>query len=425
MDFFWKHAPKIAFSAVAASCATGLVAQDLYLKANAPPDLTLEIRRIFDDLKRRPSPNYPYGEPATAALNYEAAGGRLEVATITFDPIAQHAAHPVPARPVVTGKALLDPEIIEERAVLGNVNVVSVNAEPGRNVLRFEMPALKFMKLVRVEIFRDDAQTTVPNVRPYATVVYSDDPDSPAGDSISVGTEPAPAQTFFDTVVEARKSYTYRLRAVARMIVQPEKQSAFTDAHGNAAIRIVRAPEAVQRASEKSPVFMSDMSDAKNILSASNCDVRFSGLIGDISPEGVPPERRRTDYKAAFSVRVWLRQEWKDVSLQVAPGERLKGTVLLRNPETNRLDAIDFDTGLELTEVKRDQIRRSIKVEEPRLNSAGDPKLDKSGRVIMESREKDSEPIPNETAVLRDLPSDKVIEIPKAIGAARSNARSR
>ena len=426
MEFFWKHAPKMAFAAVAVGCATGLVAQDMNLKAAAPPDLTAEIEKIRAALRRHPSADYSYGERAIAALDFNAAGDRLELAPVTFDLIAQYVAYPIPARPTVSGKAQLDLEIVEERAALGVVSAITLTAEPGRNVLKFELPPLKFMKLLRIEIFRDDEQAAVPSTTPYAAMKFADDPEAPAGESVSVNATPPNAQTFQDTTVEPRKTYAYRLRAVCRMVVQPEKQTLFTDANGNAAFRVIHAPQNAQRANATALEFAGELSESRRLLSASNCDVRFSGLIGDISPEGVPQERRRTDYKAAFNIRIWMRREWKEASLQAAPGERLKGTVLLRNPETKRMEAVDFDSGLELVEVKWGQIRRSIMVEEPQLNAAGHPRLDKTGRPIMDWREKDSEPIPNETAVLRDLPTGKIIEIPKAGGVTpKSNARSR
>jgi hypothetical protein len=407
-----RLAPKFAFAVFAVGCSSGLLIQEMEIRANLPPDLSREIAILKEAWRRAPSEHYAFSKEALASLNFQPADGNF---LKTMNAITQFTAYPHPSRPLVSGRPAPEPEVVEEQAVLGVAEIRSVTSEPGRNVIQFELPEHKSMKLLRIEIFRGSGLDAA-SLTPIGSIKLEDESAGPAGEAVSIN-PPRVIQNYFDTAVEPRKPYTYRLRAIGRMTTPPDKKIPFIESSGQAAFRVVRVPANAQRCGSDSLEFAGAQSAAKSVTSTSNCDVRFSGLIGDISPEGIPQERRRTDYKATFSVRVWMRNEWRSATLQTSPGEGLKGTVLIRNMESNRLEAAEFDTGLEFCEVTWGRVRHTVKVKEPVLDASGDPKLDSVGRPLLETSEKENESSLTEIALVRDLVSGKLMELSKAMNS--------
>lgn len=421
MAFIRGYAPKFAFAAVAASCLSGLLIQELEIRANQPPDLSREIPILNKAWKCEPSDYYAFSRKALASLNFQAAGGNVDLALKSMDAVARFTAYPHPSRPIVSGKPPLEPEIVEEQAVLGVAEIKSLIAEPGRNVIQFEMPEHRYIKLLRIDILRGEG-SEASSLAQIGSVKVNDENTAPAGEAVSIN-PPRVIQSYFDTAVDPRKQYIYRLRAIGQMTCQPGGKIPCTDTNGQLAFRVISAPANALPCGNDSLEYAGATSAAKIVTSASNCDVRFSGLIGDISPEGIPEERRRIDYKATFSIRVWIRNEWKSATLQASPGERLKGNVLIRNSESNRLEAAEFDTGLEFCEVTWGRFRHTVKVKDPVLDARGDPKLDSVGRPVLETLEKENEEILSEIAIVSDLASGKRIELTKA--SSPTSGRSR
>jgi len=104
---------------------------------------------------------------------------------------------------------------------------------------------------------------------------------------------------------------------------------------------------------------------------------------------------------------------WKDITIQAAPDEILKGSIRYVNAD-KEAKSFDFNANYKLVEVKWGELVREIEENVPELDTDGNPIMDpKTRKPKMIRRMKKGDAIPNEIAVLEDQSSKKMEDFPK------------
>ena len=83
--------------------------------------------------------------------------------------------------------------------------------------------------------------------------------------------------------------------------------------------------------------------------------------------------------QAALPGKVYADQSG-NITIQAAPGERLKGALLYKDATTKESKNVDFDAGYTLAEIKWGETVREQEVEEPELDNDGNPVQDPKTR---------------------------------------------
>jgi hypothetical protein len=338
-------------------------------------------------------------------------------------------AYPQPERPA--GEQKLPVPVEEFKAEAAPITDLRIMAEQGRNIIAFKKPeGYKFMQLVRVEIYRGKQPDKLERVE---AVLFGPE-DGPAPEAIKpveAPKAPAPAETgrrrggattgrnqpapppnplagmtvFIDSNLEQKVKYFYKVVPVARMLKTPDVEEIVKNAVGDPEkIIIYRAPQGVEKIAPGNPesktaIFKGPSSEIREVTTPSNFQVRLAGIIGTFSPPGTPEPKMSRDYQGNFEVKVWVpeAQEFKEITMQAAPGQPLKGQLSYKNAATKETKVVDFDSGYVLQEIKWGSRGGVEKVIGP------DGKETEVTRPI----------IPNEVAVLLETKTKKLEEFPK------------
>jgi hypothetical protein len=440
-------------------------------------DLDSNVEKIKKAVNSRTvSDKYPYGHEALNGLKYQDDTAAVyERATKRFEAeIPANVAYQVPSRPTVDSgtKPSTEAELTNyQDAELRELADIKASGDHGRVFVTFKVPAkMKYMEAQRVEIFRGESEAKIDTKTPYATIEFmpeesgaaaaakeeaaapedkkDDSGDASAGArrrreraggdekeapkspreakkapaAAEIPAEYADVKVFADTHVVQKQQYFYKMRLIGKMTVMPDQKTTEKDANGLLSkITVVRAPKGAQtvapaRNGAQIALFSTPMSSVVSAAPPSNFEIRLAGTSGKIDPPGTPEFKRGKDYKGTFAVRVWVTeaQAWKEISIQTAPDERVKGTVRYRDSDTKEGKDVDFDANYRLVEIKWGETVREQEVEEPELDKEGNPIQDpKTRKPKMVKRIKKGDPIPNEVAVLEDLTSHKMEEFPK------------
>lgn len=466
MSVIKNHGPKILLAAVVAGCGVfawleasgGAGPRDGELNANID-----KIKRVVGS--KNVSDKYPYGHDAINSLKYQDdTTSVFERASKRFEAeIPSNVAYQVPSRPNVDSgtKPSTEAEMTNfKEAELRDLADIKASGDHGRVFVTFKVPTkMKYMEAQRVEIFRGESEAKIDTKTPYATLEFmpeetaapakeeaaaeekkteesgdasagarrrreraggEESPKSPreakkaAAAPAEIPVEYADVKVFADTHVIQKQAYFYKLRLVGKMTVMPEQKIAEKDANGLLTrITVVRAPKGAQtvapaRNGAQIALFSTPMSSAVSASPPTNFEIRLAGTSGKIDPPGTPEYKRGKDYKGTFAVRVWVTeaQAWKEITIQTAPDERVKGAVTFKDADTKETKAVDFDANYRLVEIKWGELVREMEVEEAEQDPA-------TGKIKKVKRIKKGDPIPNEVAVLEDLTSHKLEEFPK------------
>jgi len=427
---------------------------------------------------RNVSDKYPFGHEALASLKYQDdTAAAFDRATKRFEAeIPSNVAYQTPARPTVDNstKPSTEAELTNYKdAELRDLAEIKASGDHGRIFVTFKVPTkMKYMEAQRVEIFRGESENKIDTKTPYATLEFmpeesataaapskeeaaapeekkpEDDTSAgarrrreraggdekeapkspregkkaPAAAPAEIPAEYADVKVFADTHVVQKTSYYYKLRMIGKMTVMPDQKITEKDANGLLSkITVVRAPKGAQtvapaRNGAQVALFSTPMSDVISAAPPSNFEIRLAGTSGKIDPPGTPEYKRGKEYKGTFAVRVWVTeaQAWKEISIQTAPDERVKGTVHYKDSDSKESKDVDFDANYRLVEIKWGETVREQEVDEPELDKDGNPIQDpKTRKPKMVHRVKKGDPIPNEVAVLEDLTTHKMEEFPK------------
>jgi hypothetical protein len=232
--------------------------------------------------------------------------------------------------------------------------------------------------------------------------------------------EYADLKVFSDTRVEPKKTYFYQARLVARLSVPEGKRYEKKDAAGRLLnIIVVHAPKNAQTipgASSNVVLYPAALSGVVSARTPDNFQIRLAGYSGKIDPLGTPEYKKTKDYKGRFAIRVWVTeaQAWKEQTLDIAPDERLKGTLTYKSAGSDETKTYDFDSGYKLVEIKMVATVKEIEVEETEIGPDGNPVMDeKTKQPKKRTVIKKSDPITNEVAVLENIQDQKLEEFPK------------
>lgn len=376
------------------------------------------------------SSNYEYNEVnANKRLNFTEVfiGNQQRSAQPVRADIPGWVAYPQPERPL--GEQKLPVPVEEFFAEMAGIVDFKVMGEQGRNIIAFKRPdakAFKFMELVRVEVYRGKSADKMEKID---TVSYAPEegaapaPEAPkeapkAAPEVGRrprGGQPATARNappmqanplagysvVIDTNIEQKVKYFYKAVPIARMTKLPDVQDIKKNALGDPEkILIYRgpkdaAPTPPTSVDAKVALFKGAFTDTKDVVTPSNFQIRLAGLIGNFSPPGTAEGRMSKDYKGNFEVKVWVPEaaSFKEITLQAAPGEMLKGQLSYKTADGKDTKVVDFDAGYQLVEIKWGT---------------------KGGEETAADGSKRTSPIiPNEVAVLLDLKTKKTEEFPK------------
>jgi len=431
MNVLKNNVEKIVFAAVVIGCVLFAMAQlrendDVMKKAD-------EDREKIEKAKKAKvvSPNYEFSEAKrNANLNFPEifTGNQQRSAQPVRGDIPGWVAYPQPERPL--GEQKLPVPVEEFFAEMAGISEFKVMAEQGRNIVAFKKPeakSFKFMELVRVEIYRGKSADKMEKIE---TVSYAPEegaapaPEAPKEApkaAPEVGRRPrtgAPAAggrnappvpvnplagftVVIDTNIEQKVKYFYKAVPIARMTRLPDVQEIKKNPLGDPEkILIYRgpkdaAPTPPTSVDAKVALFKGAATDTKDVLTPSNFQIRLAGTTGTLSPPGTQENRMSRDYKGNFEVKVWVPEAsaFKEITMQAAPGENLKGQLSYKTADGKDTKVVDFDSGYQLVEIKWGT---------------------KGGEETMPDGSKRTSPvIPNEEAVLMDLKSKKTEIFPK------------
>jgi len=475
MSALKNHGPKILLALSAAGCAVFAWMEGAGSQTTPPEfaGVDTEISKIESALKPGPiSEKYPFGRSAIDSLKFqedstlilERAGKRVETEIPAF------VAYPQPSRPRVDSKdkpaeeGELTQQVFAEMRDLGDLKA---SGDHGRVFVTFKVPQkMKYLEPVRIDVFRGESDAKIDMKEPYATIelapedpgateekpATADKAEDAATPELSAaarrrkeragGDEPAPKaprreepkkaaeeipaefadiKVFADTRVEQKMTYFYKLRMIARMTVVPGIKVVEKDNNGILTkITVVNQPKNATsvkpaRPDSKAVLFATPISAAVSATPPSNFEIRLAGTSGKLDPPGTPDFKRSKDYKGTFAVRVWVTdaQVWKDITIQAAPDEILKGSIRYVNAD-KEAKSFDFNANYKLVEVKWGELVREIEENVPELDTDGNPIMDpKTRKPKMIRRMKKGDAIPNEIAVLEDQSSKKMEDFPK------------
>lgn len=484
MNVLKNHGEKIVLAVVVVVCA--LFAYMEWNAAEAEPKELQELESYKEKIKvaitqGKPSDKYPFGPQAAAKVGQakEAYDANLERATKKPEAdIPAYVAYPVVSRPFVDpkGRPLTDDELTHhEYAELMPLGEVKAEGDHGRVFVTFQLPRkMKYMDVVRVEVFRGMAADKIDTSQAYGTVALGPEdlpPDTaapakeagkeataaaekPTDDSeMSTGakrraaraaageteaptrgrtrekepkkTEEIPAEyadvkVFSDTHVEPKKTYYYQARLIGRMGVADGKRFETKNAAGAVTrVTIIHAPKSAKTVASSKPnvvLYTTDLSGVANATPPASFQIRLAGTSGRIDPPGTAEFKRTKEYKGTFAVRVWVTeaQAWKEKTIEAAPDDPLKGTITYKAADGGDNKTVEFDSGYKLVEIKWGETVRETEVEEQEMDKDGNPIVDKkTGRPKTVKVVKKSEPIPNEVAVLDNVAEKKLEDFPK------------
>lgn len=472
------HGEKVVLALVVVVCA--VFAYFEYVACEAEPAELADLKGYREKIGRalstgQPSEKYAYGPAELEKLKYkETQDANLERATKKPEAdIPSYVAYPLPARPYVdpNTRPLRDDELTKhDYAELLPLSDVKAEGDHGRVFVTFKPPKrLKYMDVVRVEVFRGPAADKIELAKPYGIVEFGpEEPpegEKPGAAGAATAAEPAGAETapdasgssrrrasrgtleaetprgrereakkteeippeyadvkvFSDTHVEAKQTYHYQARMIARMTVPEGKRQEVKNAAG-AVTKIIVAhmpnknATPVSAAKPGAILFATPLTEVVSATTPASFQVRLAGTSGKIDPPGTPDYKRTKDYKASFSVNVWVTeaQAWHMKTIEVAPDEKLKGTITYKAPDAEEAKTYDFDAGYRLVELKWGETTREIEVEEQELDKDGNPMVDpKTHRPKKVKVKKQTEPIPTEVAVLENVVEKRFEEFPK------------
>ncbi|MCY3022720.1 MAG: hypothetical protein NTW87_27390 [Planctomycetota bacterium] len=419
---------------------------------------------------------YPYSASGAANLKYaEAQKANIERATKELGPaLATNIVYPRPGRPLVDESTKpTDPNALTQNdyAEVLPLSDVKADADHGRVFIAFRLPQkMKYMDPVRVEVFRGPSADKIDTAKPYNTVEFgpeelaSAEPAAAAaggatadtaaaeGSALSVGEkrrseragtaeketpraatgrkekEEVPAdyadvKVFSDTRVEPKQTYFYQVRLVTRMNVLAGKrieQKDPQDAAKMLKVLIVQPPKNAKSVlpsvpGSKALLYTTGLTEAVSATPPANFEVRLSGTSGTIDPRGTPEFKKSKDYKGTFALRVWVTeaQDWMPKTIEVSPGERLKGAIMYKDADTKQNKTYQFDAGYELKEIRIGEILQEKEVEENILDEKTGEPIVVEGRVQKRKVIKKGSPIDNEEAVLVNLADKKEEVFPK------------
>jgi hypothetical protein len=460
MSAIQSHGEKIAFAGVLLICGA-FVAYELL--GQGEPEGIAEVKKnqetITLKLKAQDvSPNYEYStSKAEQKLKVkDAALKNLDRVKADLPKSGQHVFYPVPTRPVAdkATEPMRDTDLVTNQvAVLGPLTDLQARGDHGRVFISYKLPQdLKYMDVVRVEIFRGEAEDKIDLKTPYHVAEFASEvavADIPAdttevrrtapvaGPELSTGerkrrelenkganaddVKPAEPKAdekeekleipeeykalrlYQDTHVKAKTKYFYKLRVVGRMQMEPGSARDEKDPNtGNLKKRtIYHAPEGVTQVQPKEgsskQLFATKLSETITAMPPSDYEIRLSGIIGSVSPIGTPEPRMNRDYKGKFAVKVWVidAQEWKIKEIDVAIGEVLKGTIDYKSQDSGKPMKHEFNSGYVLKEIRQEEEKRTVK-EKKKI-------YDDSGKLVKEEEvERELPAMINEVAYLTD-----------------------
>ena len=465
MNALKTHGEKIMFVVILLVCG-------VYVLLEALNDTESERFKAVKDSQERlvreisaqnVSPQYPYGGKAGEAIAVAkhamtANTGRVSQA---LDGIPQFGVYPRPGRPVVDQrtKPLTEDERTKiEYAELGELSDVVVRGDHGRIFVTYRLPkSMKLMEVVRVEIFRGEAADKIDTKAPYGTTEYNPEEAAPAAEE-KPGTQPkavAPppkemssgerrrmergddpkdipgekepkknieippeyqgVRVYQDIRVEPKKTYHYQVRLVARMTVPVGKRE---EREGR--ITVYQPPKDSKplppKTGSTATLFATGLSKTVSAASPSNFEIRLAGTRNEISTPDIAEHKRNRDYKGRFAVNVWVTdaKEWKEITIEAAPDEALKGTIFYKSEDSKENKSYNFEAGYTLTEIRMVETTREVFDKVAVLDPVtGDPVMDpKERKPLMAERKREVKAL-NEVAFLKDHATGKIEEFPK------------
>jgi hypothetical protein len=469
MSALKNHGEKIGFGAVVVICGA-FVAYELSSQAE-PPELT-EVKankeRVALKIQAQEvSPGFEY-----SANKVDQKLKVKDVALKSIDRVrnplqrpGQYVFYPQPIQPSVGPPPRRDSDVEKhEVAVLGEATDMLAHGDHGRIFVRYKLPTkeeLKYMEIVRVEIFRGEAEDKIDLKTPYHVAELA--PEDAIAETIETNTggtpprAPNPGETpqtssgerrrlemlkgenapkaedvkvadvkpeatgenlpdefkalrvFQDTQVRSKQKYFYKLRIIGRMEMPPETAVPEFDKDKQLTKKIIyHAPDnaipVAPKEGTSKQLFASKFSQTFSATSPSDYEFRLSGVVGTVSPIGTPEPKRNHDYKGKFAVKVWVMdaKEWKTKEIEVGIGEELKGTIDYRSLDTNKVKTYVFNSGYTLDKIEEEEERRFIKEKKPIRD-------EETGKLLREE-EVERELLPPGKNLYAYLKDDKGIE---------------
>lgn len=459
-----EHVEKIVFVVVLLA-ALGFLA--MTFNTAEPPnfaELEANQQKIEAELNTgMPSAKYGYSKEAAekVAKIKDQALKNLNRADADIAEGPQFAFYPQPMRPAYaddTKPHTEDQLTTHVTAVLSDLTEISARGDYGSIFITYRLPQdMKLMEAVRVEIFRGESETKIDLKSPYAVVEHAaeeqvhdekvieekpkevetvkkteptrrrreDEPVETSGPKdrekkVELPAEFAGIQVHKDTRVDGKKPYYYQLRLVGKVTVSLDKPAEEKTPHGVKKTYFHGPKEGVPvltKSGKANLLFATPMSKVITATPPSNFEIRLAGSLeedGKIAPPGTAEYRLKdyTGYKGRFEVRAWVKdaQEFKDDTIEVGPGERLKGSLEYRSADTKEKLTYEFDTGYTLVEMSYGEQTQKFIERKPVVDSNGNPIM-QNGVMKVEEIEREGEKFYKMRALLKDNLTGKTHEV--------------
>jgi hypothetical protein len=454
--FIMNHGEKIVCAIVVAVCAFTIVEN-----LQVPEDKT--IRDVNDAREKiakalennQVGPDFQYFPGKRVSFAGRLAESLKRADEVSREAVPAYAFYPQPARPEVVAKPA-PPPVPTSPALLTTPLNFSAKPDHGRVVLSCNLPkapkGLKHFFPVRVEILRgatpekvDQVVGTIelgPEKEPVAAEtkaatkteeaaktedlgatarsVRTSEPRKAVGKSkVAKPTEPVFEYEDFD--VQARTSYCYRARLLARLEkLGPDD----TIMEGGQALKVVIPPELAKVPGKEEGVtlYASSYTPVVSGLVPADILVRFAGVNG-VLPDVQDPRFAPSGYGGNVGVRIWYTKKrmWAEATVPFDVGKAIAGKNTFR--VGNESEELKYDTGLTLLEIKRAMrittsivkrpVTKKVKTAEGEEESV--PVMDENGKPVYEEVPVENK-TPTEVALMKHNDTGKIERFAKAGG---------
>jgi hypothetical protein len=449
MRFLIQHGEKVVCTVIVILCGVWIYSslRTPDRSADLPPGVGPDYSWLTDVVNNGSLPaSYPY-QPARLTPYAEQLREHLERADQPLDVVSlSHTFYPQPERPDVMRLPPTPPPPpgvpVEPPALKG----FSAEARQGKVVITCATPAgMKYFQPVRIDVLRGttdrcidrvahtfglasvaDGTSTVETAAARADRAKSpnvirrsqQETNRSAGRKETATT--AADLHFDDTAVKAGETCYYRARVLARL---SSSVSASLTIIENGQEIVLQIPERMERIqdSDGTTLYAGPWSTVVQAPVPVDLQLRYQCMAKATLPAGTPASQ--AGYSAFLGIRLWdaEAQAWSESSLDVAPGQPLKGDLKFKTGAATKVRA--FDTGLVFQAIrpatKFKVENKMVPVTEARTTEDGElfqvPVLGKDGKFKY-TVQRTVTRTPAEVAVFKEADSRREVRFVKGLG---------